>query len=227
MRKSGYLLLYIMIILYSSCTNPENKVKVPGLGAPLYYSLRVWGEEGNDSVTCMFQFHAGSINGPVVFPGGNTRVKLDKTPMKLDSANLSGPYYDLRSPLLGFNGTHHVRFSGNGNQFKDIQFEFQAFHAAPHWPLSIKKGEHQLNLEGFPPKPSVVRLSMVDTSFDSNDFNEMVTVENGILDITGEMLTKLIPGPISMEITREHENLHRNGKIWMSYTLRKEFELIK
>jgi hypothetical protein len=67
---------------------------------------------------------------------------------------------------------------------------------------------------------------MVDTSFDSNDFNELITVENGILNITESMLKELTPGPISVEITREQENLYKNGKIWMSYTLRKEFELL-
>jgi hypothetical protein len=226
MRKSGYLLLCIIIILYSSCTNPEKKVESPGSGGPIFYSLRIWGEEGNDSVSCMFQYHAGSINGPVVFPGEKNRVELDKVPMKPDSANLSGPYYDLRRPLQGFNGRHEIVFSAHGNHFNDIRFEFQTFHAAPDWPLSFKKGKTQLKLENFPKKASVIRLSMVDTSFDSNDFNELITVENGILNITESMLKELTPGPISVEITREQENLYKNGKIWMSYTLRKEFELL-
>ncbi|HJW17163.1 MAG TPA: hypothetical protein VJ499_08580, partial [Flavisolibacter sp.] len=222
-----YLLFYILIIFQGSCTNPENKVEGSELTGPLFYSLRIWGEEGNDSVTCMFQYHTGGINGPVVFPGENASVELDKKNMKPDSANLSGPYYDLRSPLQGFDGKHIVRFSGNGSQFNDIPFEFHAFHSAPDWPLSIKKGQHEFKLENFPQEGSVVRLSMVDTSFTTNDFNEIVTVHDGILKITEAMLEELTPGPISMEITREQEILDKKGKIWMSYSLRKEFELLK
>lgn len=227
MRQAGYLYFFLLVIFYVSCTNPENKAETPVSTGPLYYTLNIWGEEGNDSVNCLFQYHSRGIEGPVIFPGEKAIVKIDQEILKTDSAHLSGPYYEMRKPIKGFNGSHSLQFTGTGNKMIKVPFEFNAFHPSPVWPGSIKRGTHQLKLENFPQTPSIVRLSMVDTSFDTNDFNEMVTVEDGKLMITAAMLRELTPGPISMEITREEEKQDKNGRIWISYSLRREFELME
>jgi hypothetical protein len=226
MRQAGFLYFFLLVIFSSSCTNPENKEEKPVVTGPLYYSLNIWGEEGNDSVNCLLQFHSRGIDGPVIFPGENAIVQLDHEPLKADSAKLSGPYFDLRKPIVGFDGIHLLQFSATGTKMIRVPFEFHAFHPSPGWPGSINKGIYQLKLENFPQKPSVIRLSLVDTSFDTNDFNEMVTVEDGKLRITASMLRELTPGPISMEITREEEKRDKNGRIWISYSFRREFELV-
>jgi hypothetical protein len=227
MRQAGYLYFFLMSIVYASCTNLENKPEGTISSRPLYYSLNIWGEEGNDSINCLFQYHSRKVDGPVIFPGEKAIVQLDNDVLKADSAKLSGPYYDLRKPKEGFNGNHLLQFTGTGNKLNKVQFTFNAFHPSTGWPVSIKRSSFQLKFKDFPSKPSVVRLSLVDTSFDTNDFNEMVTVENGKLQLTGSMLKDLSPGPISMEITLEEEKLEKNGKIWISYSIRREFELVE
>lgn len=227
MRKEGYLFFFLLVIFYVSCTNPEKKAETPDLAGPLYYTLNIWGEEGNDSVNCLFQYHTRGIEGPVIFPSEKAVVQLDEDILEPDSAKLSGPYYETRKPIEGFNGNHSIQFTGTGNKMIKVPFEFNAFHPSPGWPVSLKRGPNELKLENFPQKSSLIRLSLVDTSFDTNDFNEMVSVENGKLQITASMLRELKPGPVSMEITREEEKLDRNGKIWISYSLRREFELIE
>jgi hypothetical protein len=227
MRQAGYLYFFLMLIVYAGCTNPENKPEGTIPSSPLYYSLNIWGEEGNDSINCLFQYHSRRIDGPVIFPGQKAIVQLDNEVLKADSAKLSGPYYDLRIPKDGFNGNHLLQFTGTGNKLINVQFTFNAFHPSPGWPVSIKRGPYQLKFKNFPLNPSVVRLSLVDTSFATNDFNELVDVENGRLQLTASMFKDLTPGPISMEITREEEKPDKNGKIWISYSIRREFELVE
>src|SRR5213079_2185685 len=48
-----------------------------------------------------------------------------------------------------------------------------------------------------------VQLVMVDTSFNSKDVNDDVPVSNGEITISGNMLNRLVNGPIILEIHSE------------------------
>lgn len=226
MWKLAFLYFFLIVVLFTRCTNPENKQLDSAFTGPVYYNLKVWGEEGNDSINCFFQYHSPTMDGPVIFPGEKELVKIDNKDLKPDSAKLSGPYYDLRLTKKGFSGKHELEYATGTNKLTKTVFEFHVFNPAPGWPLSIKRGEHQLLLENLSQGPTTIRLSMVDTSFDTNDFNELVTVEKGRLHLTADMLKDLSPGPISLEITREEEKVNENGRIWTSYSIRREFELV-
>jgi len=225
MWKLAFLYFFLIVVLFTRCTNPEKDQQDSAFTGPVYYNLKVWGEEGNDSINCFFQYHSLTIDGPVFNPVDNALVKIDNKVLNPDSAKLSGPYYDLRVSKEDFNGKHELEFSTGTNKLTKAEFEFHVFHPAPGWPSSISRGEHQLKFDNLSTEPTTIRLSMIDTSFDTNDFNELVTVENGRLLLTTDMLKDLAPGPISLEITRESEKVNSNGRIWTSYSIRKELEL--
>src|SRR5690606_19565742 len=92
----------------------------------------------------------------------------------------------------------------------------------PGTPFSIK-------LINLPEGNIRANLSMVDTSFATNDVNEKVMVRSGNLEITPHMLSRLNPGPVMMEILLEDEQLFNlgihHGRITTSYSLNREFIL--
>jgi hypothetical protein len=76
-----------------------------------------------------------------------------------------------------------------------------------------------------------VRLLLIDTAFSNNDVINLVDVQNGQLHITNDMLQQLKSGPVSMEIYKEETRRLKNapkagGKIFISYGLQRDFELV-
>ncbi|MDQ3278391.1 MAG: hypothetical protein M3Q06_08690, partial [Bacteroidota bacterium] len=71
-----------------------------------------------------------------------------------------------------------------------------------------------------------------DTALHSADVNEEIVVENRKLTITGEHLANLTKGPVMLEIYREEETplrnkLKTNGKLTLSYSLKRQFNLVE
>jgi len=75
-----------------------------------------------------------------------------------------------------------------------------------------------------------LHVSLTDTSFTSDDINDVDTVKNGRLTISAERLSTLINGPINLqfykEMTKSLKNATREGGILsINYGLKRQFEL--
>ena len=77
-----------------------------------------------------------------------------------------------------------------------------------------------------------LQLVMVDTSFNSKDVNDDVAILNDEITISENMLNRLVNGPIILEIHSEKihqlaKKTRKGGKVAMSYSLSREFELVQ
>ncbi len=221
-------LLLSAAVLMVACTNAEKEQQKVGAG--VFFDYRIWGEEDREEVTCMVQFRMGGPEGTSFLLPDPAGVTLDGTALKPDSAKLSGAFYELIRPLSEFQGRHTIVFTDAGGRQHPQDFDFSAFEVA-ELPAKVSAGSFVIQLSGFPDGEAPVRLALTDTAFATNDVNEIVEAQNGRIEVTQAMLDKLKPGPIAVEIFRETEKLVNQetlkGKIWVSYGLRKEFELVR
>lgn len=228
----GYvkILVWLTAVIVAGCKDGEQRRKnLPADG--IYFSYRIWGEEGKEEVTCMLQFRAGGPNGAPVILQAPAGVELDGEELKADSARLSGAFYEILKPLNQFKGRHSIVFiDAEAKRYKQ-EFDFIPFQLRSELPPQIQKEPFTIQLNDFPVSETSIRLTLVDTSFSTNDVNEIVSVENGNIKITKSMLDKLTVGPVILELYKEDEKSigkvrGERGRLWISYGLRREFELI-
>jgi hypothetical protein len=157
-------------------------------------------------------------------------LELDGELLQPDSAGFSGIFYEISFPLEGFGGKHRLRFTSPEGKAYEQEFEYYAFSLSHNLMEEISSGAFELRLEDMPEDEVRVNLSLVDTSFTTNDVNEPVMVRDGSLKVTERMLSKLSKGPVMMEIFREDEQVlqfgpHR-GVLTTTYGLNREFLLV-
>jgi hypothetical protein len=219
-------------LVAAGCNERDQQRDTSLSGDILYFDYRIWSEEGKNTVTCLTQFRSGGPNGPAVVLKEPARVSMDNEVLHFDSAALSGAYYEISKPVHDFSGRHTINFTdGNGKEHRE-EFEFIPFRLASALPEKIQNEPFSVHLDPFPRRETVVHLSLTDTAFMSNDVNELVEVKDAELKISQKMLDRLAPGPIIMELFREeeksrHHGTKERGRIWISYGLRREFELLK
>jgi hypothetical protein len=212
----------------AGCKNKDEQ-KEEAASGDVFFDYRITGEDGNDSVTCFFQYRHGGPDGDAVIWPEKGKLVLDEEPLTADSAGLDGSYYEVRKPLNAFEGNHTILFHMDGKGYKE-EFGFHAFGLATELPEVINRKPFTIELRGLPEKTSV-RLVLVDTAFLSEDINGIYPVRNGQLSITTDMLSKLSDGPVSLQILWEDRRRLKShtaagGWITRAYSLSREFEII-
>jgi len=191
------------------------------------YSIRA--EEGKEEVIVKLQYRMGGPNGTTLILDEPSKVELDGEKLPLDSAKLTGAYYEVLKSLPTFSGKHTIVFTDlNKKQYKE-EFDFSPFTIDPPVPVSLSRGELVFDLKGLD-SIDYVRVVLTDTSFYSDDINEIDTVRNGKVVISAERLSTLTNGPINLEFYKEIEKPVENGtpeggKIFITYGLKRGFEL--
>jgi hypothetical protein len=147
----------------------------------------------------------------------------------VDSAKVTGAYYEVQRPFTSFPGKHTISFMDLNKKQYIEEFEFIPFTLDPNVPATMSRGDLVFTFKGL---DSVDYLNVVltDTSFGSADINDTDTVKNGRLVISAERLSALINGPINLQFYKEVERpiksgTKEGGKLFISYGLRREFEL--
>jgi hypothetical protein len=225
----GTALLLIMASVLWGCSNTDTKA---GKFDPdkLYFFYSIVSEEGAADVVCLFQYKTGGAEGKGVnvAPG---RVELDGEALAPDSAGVSGIYYEAQRPADSFGGRHSIKFTAaNGKQYVE-DFEFTPFALAGELPDKISRAPFALKLNNFPKRQTPLRLLLLDTSFASRGFNDVVPVVNSEITIDEAIWQRLKNGPINLELYREQEiplkqPAKAGGKISITYGLKREFELV-
>ncbi|HEY5970090.1 MAG TPA: hypothetical protein VIU35_19045, partial [Chitinophagaceae bacterium] len=90
-------------------------------------------------------------------------------------------------------------------------------------------GDLVFNFKGLDPV-DYLGVILTDTSFTSNDINDVDTVRNGRLVIKADRLSALINGPIHLQFYREQtlplkKATKESGKFMITYGLKRDFEL--
>jgi len=196
----------------------------------VYFDYEIWAEEGKEDVTVNLQYRMGGPNGTTLVLDDPAKVLFDGNQLQLDSAKFSGAYYELQKPVASFAGKHSIVFTDlNKKEYKE-EFDFTPFFVSPEISAIVSRGDLVFNLKGLDPV-DYIRVSLTDTSFTTDDINDVDTVKNGRLFISTERLSTLKNGPINLEFYKEQEKPVKNatregGKLTINYGLKREFVLV-
>lgn len=225
------LVLIVAVTLFPSCTNSDISKDKPVDPDAVFYDYKVWCEEGKENVTVLLQYRQGGENAPTKALENGSKVMLDGTDLNVDSARLSGAFYEVQKPAEKFIGKHTIVFIDKTGKMHKEEFEFLPFTLATELPEQIKMEPFVIPLTGFT-KATRVRLVMIDTAFATKDVNEELPVNRGQITITPKMWQALKAGPITLEIYREEEqslkkNSKQDGRLLITYAIKREFEAIE
>ncbi len=226
-----FLLLITCSALASCLNNAEIGSAKDVDPKSIYYDYTVSGEEGSDDATMMLQYRFGGRNGTTLVLDSPAKVLVDGVQIKVDSAKLTGAFYELIKPAASFNGNHTILFTDRDGKEHKEEFSYRPFALANELPEKIKRQPFTIKLNGFDTGQALVRLVMMDTAFKTRDVNMEVYVESGQLRIDSMQLANLKNGPINLELYREEERplkqpSKEGGRLQITYSLKRQFELI-
>ena len=218
---------FLLVILISCTSNEIGNSKDVNPDA-VFFDYEVWADEGKD-VTINLQYRMGGKNGTTLVLDEPSKVFLDGEQLNVDSAKVTGAYYETQKPAALFTGKHTISFTDlNKKEYKE-EFEFTPFTLEPEIPATLKRGDLDFNFKGL---DSIDHLSVIltDTSFTSIDINDIDSVKNGRLVISADRLSALVNGPINLQFYKEKEKPVKNGtkeggRLLIRFGLKREFEL--
>lgn len=217
-----------LLVAFSAClgsTGSEKGIKTDDI----FFDYKVWGEEGNDSVTITLQFRYGGQYGPTIALEEPAFVALDGERLSVDSSSITGPIYQVTKAVSRFTGKHNIVFTDSEKKTYKESFVFRPFTLRSPMPDTVYRKRLNLEFSGLE-KEDYVRVLMTDTSFLGDGINRVDTVLFNRMMITREDFSKLADGPIQLEFIREEERVvekstEAGGYISIVYTIRREFFL--
>ena len=227
MKKN--FLFSLVSILFFACSNQgtgEEKTVDP---ERIYFDYKISGEEDTELITVLLQYRLSSQQGislPINEPG---KVEFDETNIAVDSALMTGAFYETQIPAQNFTGKHTISFTDmNGKNYKE-EFEFIPFTLVTEIPDTLQRNNMTFQFEGLK-ETDILHVILIDTAFYTDDINAIDTVRSGQLIITTDRLRKLKTGPLILQIFKEEERPLKNrtkagGVLSISYGLKREFEL--
>jgi hypothetical protein len=225
------ILVLISISIFSliSCTSNEiGNIKDVNPDA-IFFDYEIWAEEGKEDVTVNLQYRMGGKNGTTLVLDEPSKVILDGEQLNVDSAKVTGAYYEVQRPFASFAGKHTISFTDLNKKEYNEEFEFRPFTLDPDVPSTLNRGDLVFNFKGLDPV-DYLSVILTDTSFTSRDINDIDTVRNGRLVIRADRLSALINGPIHLQFYREQilplkKPTKEGGKFMITYGLKRDFEL--
>lgn len=222
------LLLFCLTSCLNKAENGNDKDVNP---EQIYYDYKVSAEEGREEVTVMLQYRLDGEDGIAQALEEPSKVSLDGTELMPDSAKLTGAFYEAIKPMEDFKGKHTIVFTDSRNKNHEEEFNFEPFTLASELPEQIRKSPFTIQLADIPYSLTRVHLVMIDTSYATADVNEEIVIEKGEIHIDEEKLANLSTGPVTLEIYREEKRPLKNaskagGRILITYSLRRQFELV-
>src|SRR5215203_2859812 len=93
----------------------------------IYYDYKMWAEEGKEEATVMLQYRFGGEHGTTLVLNEPAKVVFDGVELKVDSAKLTGAFYEVVKPVRELKGNHTIVFTDmNGKGHKE-DFSFEPF----------------------------------------------------------------------------------------------------
>lgn len=216
-------------LMGAACTNHEETIIRHVDLDEVWLDYQVWGEEDKENVTVMLQFRTDYSDKDTRMLDEPAGVTFDGEELKADSSKMTGYYYELEKTLQSFDGDHVIIFRDFEGKEHEEKFNFQPFRLKEEIPRRVSRTGLTIQLEGLE-KESYIRVIALDTAFRSNGINDIDTVKNGELVLSGRRLKNLRNGPVHIEIFQEQEWPLKNswkggGRLSVSYGLKRDFEL--
>ena len=219
----------VSLVFIFSCTSDEIGNSKDVNPDAVFFDYEIWAEEGKEDVTVNLQYRMGGKNGTTLVLNEPSKVILDGELLKVDSAKVTGAYYEVQRPISSFAGKHTISFTDLNKKEYSEEFEFKPFTLDPDIPSTLNRGDLVFYFKGLDPV-DYLSVILTDTSFTSHDINDIDTVRNGQLVIRADRLSALINGPIHLQFFREQvlqlkKPTKEGGKFMITYGLKRDFEL--
>lgn len=229
MRFYPFIITLIISVTMSACEEMEPGAKKITGTQDLYFNYSISAEEGNEIVTCKFEFRPGRRGDKTIYLGPTAKVELDGEPLQADSSKFEGVFYETSRLFQDFIGSHTIRFTSADGLKLSEEFEFIPFTLSDSLSATIRRQPFSIQLKDVPQNEKL-QLIMVDTSFRSPDVNEEIVVKDGTVEVTAEMLRRVANGPVFMELHLEKtkplkQRTREGGHLTFYYALKREFEL--
>ncbi len=223
MNRLLSLLLISSTLYFFACNNKKDKNYEPKPEA-IYFDYQITGKEGDDNLTVMLQYRDGGEDGDAIAVG---KVILDGEIVTVDSAKMTGFFYELHKPISSFSGKHTIVFTDADQKEYKEEFEFQPVVLLTAIADTIKKNELVFSFQGMEAE-DYIRVVLTDTSFYNDGINVVSTVSDGKLVISQSDLANIALGPVQLEFIREYERPVKNGteaggRLLITYSLKREF----
>ena len=228
-RTFFFLSILTLVAIFSSCTSDEIGNSKDVSPDAIFFDYEIWSEEGKEDVTINLQYRMGGKNGTTLVLDEPSKVKFDGEQLSVDSAKVTGAYYELQKPFVSFTGKHTIGFIDLNQKEYSEEFEFTPFTLEPNVPEILNRGDLVFKFKGLRPV-DYLNVTLTDTSFASHDINDVDTVRNGELVIKAHRLSALVDGPIHLQFFREQvlplkKPTKEGGKFIITYGLKRDFEL--
>lgn len=228
MSRTYFLILISTLILFSCTSNEIGNIKDVNPDA-VFFDYEIWSEEDREDVTINLQYRMGGKNGTTLVLGEPSRVTFDGEQLIVDSAKVTGAYYEVQKSFASFPGKHTISFTDLNNKEYSEEFEFTPFTLEPNVPAILNRGDLVFNFKGLQ-AVDYLNVILTDTSFKSHDINDIDTVRNGQLVIKADRLSALVNGPIHLQFFREQilplkRPTKEGGRFMITYGLKRDFEL--
>jgi hypothetical protein len=218
---------FIFVLLFApACTNNPLGNRKDIDPEAIFFDYIIRGDEDDSDVTLYLQLRTGGPNGYTLTLKDPAKVELDGELIQVDSAKLTGAYYEIQKPAESFIGKHTITFTDFNKKVHIQEFEYKPFSLETELD-EVDRGDLVFDLEGLE-KEDYLHVSATDTSFTSRDIVQIDTVKDGKLIIPAYKLKYLVDGPITLLLSKETQEIVKNeirGRITVSYGLKREFDL--
>ena len=228
--KTNVVLILAFAVIVAGCKSKDKKRASEQISYDqLYFDYSITAEDESENVTCVFQYKDGGEEGKAV-DIAPAKVELDGRLIETDSTKLSGFFFEVQKPLDSFTGKHSVVFITPDKRYAN-DFAFTPFGLENEMPEKVRRKPFIIQLKNFPAREKSLRLLLLDTAFASSGFNDLVPVIDGKINIDQTILSTIKNGPVNLELYMEQElplkqKTLAGGKIYITYGLKREFELV-
>jgi hypothetical protein len=229
MSRSGLTFIVVACILLTSCINKRDKEAET---STIYFDYMVTGEEESNRIVTKIQYRIGGRNGDAIRLDTPAAVIMDGVTVMPDSTEFNGVYYEVISEAQGFAGRHNIEFRDAAGKIYPVEFDFPVFSIKNELPEVIGRRDLVIELAGLSAGKEV-RTILTDTSFYGRGVERVDWIDssgNGRIIITAGELADLKNGPVHLQMFHEEDTRlspgpARKGRLYLYYTLQREFML--
>lgn len=228
--RTRHTVCLLLLCTFIACKERTSSADGDANPDRIYFDYAVSGEEERNEVTCLLQFRNGGPEGPTLIMEKPAKVELDGKEIEADSTAITGAYYEVQIPLENFIGQHTITVTDVNNKRYTETFRYTSFSLAEELPDAVQRGDVTLRLQGVQ-NADQLQLIITDTAYATDDVIATLPVQNGRVVINQQLWEAVSNGPVIVQITKQEERPVSNGtqaggRLTLSYSLRREFELV-